>query len=151
MGSTLTNLIFHVVFSTKNRERIINDDVRKKLYQYMGGIIKGEGGTSLSIGGTTDHVHLLLKIPASIALSDMLRKLKSNSSKWINEQQFFGFSFSWQRGYAAFSVSRSMLGSVSAYIENQEEHHRKASFKEELIAFLEKHGIEYDERYVFSE
>ncbi len=149
MASTLTNLIVHVVFSTKQREPVLHLNNRATLYKYIGGIIRGEGGALLSIGGTSDHVHLLLKIPASAAVSDVLRKLKSNASKWMNEQQWCSASFSWQRGYAAFSVSRSMVSIVSGYIENQEAHHQSSSFKEELIALLEKHGVEYEERYVF--
>lgn len=149
MGSTLANLLNHVVFSTKRRGRIITDEVKEQLYPYLGGIIKGEGGIPMSIGGTSDHVHILVKSPPTITLSNLMQKVKGNSSRWLSEQAWFQGAFSWQRGYAAFSVSQSMAEKVSAYIRRQESHHRKATFEEELIEILEKHGVPYDKRYLF--
>lgn len=149
MGSTLTNFLIHVVFSTKSRKRIITDETKDQLYPYLGGIIKGEGGIPLSIGGTTDHVHILLKSPPTLSFSNLMQKVKGNSSKWLGEQSWQKGAFSWQRGYAAFSVSQSMADKVDAYIRRQEEHHRKVTFEEELVEILEKHGVPYDKRYLF--
>jgi REP element-mobilizing transposase RayT len=144
MANTFTNLLYHVVFSTKQREPLIRDKWKSELYPYLGGIIRNERGTLLEAGGTADHVHLLLKLPASLAIADMLRLIKANSSKWINENEFSRGSFAWQTGYAAFSVSESQAPAVRRYILNQVEHHRGQSFQEEFVALLERHGIAYD-------
>ena len=147
MASTLTNLLLHVVFSTKDRRGLITADLQENLYPYIGGIIRGEKGVPLAIGGTKNHIHILAKFPASISVSDMLRCIKGNSSKWIKEK---GRPFAWQRGYAAFSVSQSLAGRVRTYIQRQEEHHKQNSFQDELISLLKIHGIEYDENYIWS-
>ncbi len=149
MASTYTNLLYHIVFSTKDRIPLIQRDLQERLYEYMGGIIRGEGGVLLEIGGVPDHVHLLAKLKADTAVAVMLRLLKSNSSKWVNEERLVQGRFGWQTGYAAFSVSESQAAKVRQYIQTQESHHKKVSFKEELIALLKKHHIEYDERYIF--
>jgi REP element-mobilizing transposase RayT len=149
MGSTLTNFLNHVVFSTKRRSRLITSEIKDHLYPYLGGIIKGEGGIPMSIGGTADHVHILLKSTPTLSFSNLMQKVKGNSSKWLGEQAWYQGAFSWQRGYAAFSVSQSMAEKVDAYIRRQEEHHRKVTFEEELIEILEKHGVQYDKRYLF--
>ena len=149
MGSTLTNFLSHVVFSTKHRKPLITTDTKDQLYPYIGSIIKGEGGVPLSIGGTADHVHILLKSQAAVSFSNLMQKVKGNSSKWLGDQAWYRGAFSWQRGYSAFSVSQSMAERVDAYIRRQEEHHRKVTFKEELIELLEKHCVTYDERYLF--
>ncbi len=148
MASTLTNLLYHVVFSTKGRAPLITGVIREPLYRYIGGIIKNQRGALIEIGGVADHVHLLARFPASKAVSDMLRDLKSDSSGWINQEGRHE-RFGWQTGYGAFTVSQSQVGTVRRYIQRQEEHHRQSSFKEELIALLEKHEIEYDERYLW--
>ena len=148
MASTFTNLLYHVVFSTKDRVPMIRKDVQERLYEYMGGLIRGEGGTLLEIGGVADHVHLLAKLKADTAVAVLLRLLKSNSSGWANDVRLIQGRFAWQTGYAAFSVSESQVGAVRRYIRNQEAHHAKVSFKDELIALLKKHRIEYDERYI---
>ena len=150
MPGTFTNLLYHLVFSTKERLPLIGESFQEELYKYMGGIIRGEGGVLLEIGGIADHVHLLAKLKPTIAVSDMLRLLKANSSKWINdEQKVKQRKFGWQDGYAAFTVSESQAPRVVRYIRSQEAHHRKLDFKEELIALLKKHRIEYDERYLW--
>ena len=148
MASTLTNLLYHVVFSTKGRLPLITGEIRDPLYRYIGGIIRNQGGTLIEIGGVADHVHLLARFPASKAVSDMLRDVKSDSSGWINQERRHE-RFGWQTGYGAFTVSQSQVRTVRRYIRRQEEHHRRTSFKEELIALLEKHEIEYDERYLW--
>jgi putative transposase len=149
MANTFTNLLYHIVFSTKDRIPLIERDLQGRLYEYMGGIIRGEGGVLLEIGGVADHVHLLTKLKADIAVSDMLRLMKANSSKWVNEERLIAGRFGWQTGYAAFTVSESQVSRVRKYIRSQESHHAKVSFKEELIALLKKNRIEYDERYLW--
>jgi REP-associated tyrosine transposase len=148
MASTFTNLLYHIVFSTKDRIPMIQADVRERLYEYMGGIIRGEGGVLLEIGGVPDHVHLLAKLKADTAIADLLRVLKSNSSGWVNDEHLIQGRFAWQTGYAAFSVSESQVGKIRQYLRNQESHHAKVSFKDELIALLKKNRIEYDERFL---
>ena len=115
------------------------------------GRLRDNRGVLLKAGGIEDHIHLLAKLPPTIALSDMLRLMKANSSKWINETKKPKKSFEWQPGYAAFSVSESQVGTVESYIENQREHHQKRTFQEEFLLLLKKHGIEYDPQYVFEE
>jgi REP element-mobilizing transposase RayT len=149
MAATLTNLLYHVVFSTKLRVPLITELLEADLYHYMGGIIRGEGGILLEIGGVPDHVHLLVKFKPTVAVADMLRVLKANSSKWVNEERRRLQRFGWQDGYAAFTVSQSQVSHVRRYIRNQKLHHHKADFQSELKALLERHGVEYDERYVW--
>ena len=149
--STFTNLLFHIVYSTKYRKRVIEKSWQDDLYGYTGGIIRDHKGTLLCMGGVMDHVHLLAKLPPTIAVSDMLRLIKSNSSKMVNETMTPRIPFEWQPGYAAFSVSESQFERVRDYILNQEEHHRKKSFQEEFIELLDKHNITYDLRYVFEQ
>ena len=149
MSGTFTNLLNHIVFSTKNRENRITDKFAEELYAYIGGIIRDEGGHLLAAGGTQNHLHLLVVMPTSIALSDLLRKIKGNSSSWINENNKMSRKFAWQAGYGAFSVSESSKGEVTRYISNQQEHHKKLTFKEEFLRFLDKNNIEYDKRYLW--
>ena len=147
--STFTNLLFHIVYSTKYRTASIRPDWRDELFGYIGGIVREQKGTLVKIGGVEDHVHLLAKLSPTIAISDVLRTIKSNSSKWINERSDVDRKFVWQSGYAAFSVSESRAPIVSAYIAKQAEHHRTKTFEEEFIEILKKHKVEYDPRYVF--
>ena len=149
MGSTLTNILIHVIFSTKNRERKIVTKIREELYWYIGGIIKRENGILIEIGGISDHVHILFKLKPVHSLSDMIKKIKSNSSKWINKQQKLNEDFNWQEGYGGFSVSESQVQKVVNYIKEQEKHHRTLTFKEEFVQILELHGVEYDGRYLW--
>ena len=148
MATTFSNLLYHLVFSTKNRQPMIRADIRDPLYEYMGGILRNEGGILLEIGGMPDHVHLLAKIKTDIAVSEMVKKVKAKSSKWLNERQGSHERFEWQVGYGIFSVSASLAEKVSAYIRSQEEHHRRVPFRDELISLLERNGIVYDERYL---
>ena len=149
--STFTNLLFHVVFSTKFRKLTIEKSWQDELYGYIGGVIRENKGTLLCIGGVCDHVHLLAKLSPTIAISDALRLIKSNSSKMVNEKIMPRKPFEWQTGYGAFSVSESQKERVRAYILNQEVHHRKKTFEEEYILMLERHQITYDLRYVFEQ
>jgi REP element-mobilizing transposase RayT len=149
MASTLTNLLYHIVFSTKMRQDFIVPELRTDLYPYIGGIIRGEKGIMLKIGGTANHLHLLAKFPPVMSVSKMLQHIKGNSSKWVNEERRMTFRFAWQRGYGAFPVSESAAEAVSRYIEAQEEHHKTMTFQEELLLLLKKHHIPYDERYMW--
>jgi putative transposase len=150
MPNTYTNLLFHVVYGTKYRKPLIGHDWQDDLYGYIGGIIRSEKGVLLTAGGMPEHVHLLAKLPPTIAVSDMLRLIKTNSSKWANDRDDVPY-FEWQVGYAAFSVSESQADRVQRYIQTQREHHRTTTFREEYLALLRKHKIEFDERYVFEE
>ena len=148
MATTFSNLLYHIVYSTKDRVPSIDGDLREPLYEYIGGIIRGERGILLEIGGVPDHVHLLAKFKTDIAVSMMVQKIKGNSSGWVNERSSRAEHFEWQVGYGIFSVSGSLVDKVRRYIRNQEEHHKKVSFKDELISLLKKNGISYDERYL---
>jgi len=136
----------HVVFSTKERRKIIPPDMKERLWSYTAGICKHQKVFVHAIGGIEDHVHLLLQFPATIAISEAVKTIKANSSGWMSDQ--IG-KFAWQEGYGAFGVSKSNLATVVEYIQNQEKHHRRMTFEDEFIALLEKHGIEYDPKYVF--
>lgn len=152
MSSTLSNLTYHIVFSTKYREPMITPQLREALYPYIGGIVRNKGGSLIRIGGVADHLHLVVRLRPDIALSEMMRMVKANSSKWVNERNNgSGSRFAWQSGYGAFTVSQSQLPALIEYVENQEEHHRSRSFQDEFVAILRKHGVEYDERYLFDE
>ena len=149
--STFTNLLFHIIYSTKYRKQTIRTQWQNDLYGYIGGIVRDQKGTLFKIGGVEDHLHLLIKLSPTIAISDVLRKIKSNSSKWINERSDVTRKFEWQSGYAAFSVSESQMPAVAEYIANQAKHHRKKTFEEEFLAILKKHNIEFDMQYVFEQ
>jgi REP element-mobilizing transposase RayT len=149
MPSTYTNLLYHIVFSTKDRIPLITNNIQEELYKYIGGIIRAEGGVQLEIGGMQEHVHILAKFKAAISVAEMLNKIKSNSSKWANDHKMKLRKFGWQEGYAAFSVSESQVPAVREYIRNQKEHHRQQTYQEEFVTLLERHGIEYDPQYLW--
>ena len=148
MGSTLSYLIYHFVYSTKNRENLIHS-FEEELYKYTTGIITGEGGSLITIGGMPDHVHIALKLLPRHSVSEIIQKVKGNASKWINENKKTVGRFVWQAGYGAFTVSHSQLGHLIEYINTQKEHHKRYSFQEEYLALLKKHSVEYDERYLW--
>lgn len=149
MANTYTCLHYHVIFSTKLRERWISPEMEQRLWSYLGGIAGENKMTPLKIGGVEDHVHLVLGVHPTVAISQALKLLKTGSSNWIHNT-FPGMKgFGWQDGYAAFAVSKSLLPDVIAYVAGQREHHKTKSFREEYLAFLRKHGIDCDERYVF--
>jgi putative transposase len=147
--STYTSLTYHVIFSTKYRTPSIDAAWKGELYPYIGGIIRGEKGQLLEIGGTNDHVHILAGFHPTVAVSFMLQHIKGNSSKWVNDQKMARNRFEWQAGYGAFTVSQSQVPTVRQYIQQQEEHHKKQSFKDEFLDFLKRHNIDYDPKYVF--
>ncbi len=149
MAHSYTSCLIHYVFSTKERKKTISENFRKRLWEFMGGIARKNGMRAIAIGGTADHVHLLMSLPATVAIATAIQLIKGGSSKWVHETFSDAPGFEWQEGYGAFSISISHRGDTIAYIEKQEEHHRQVGFEEEFIRVLEKHGIEYDARYVF--
>lgn len=147
--STYSKLTYHIIFSTKYREALIQDSLQSRLYEYIGGIIRAQKGMSIEIGGIEDHIHILANLPPTKAVSDAIREIKSNSSKWCNEINEFNTKFEWQKGYGAFTVSYSQIESVREYIRNQREHHRVKTFEEEYILFLKLHNITFERQYLF--
>jgi REP element-mobilizing transposase RayT len=139
----------HCVFSTKERRPIITPELRERLWPFMGGIARQNKMTAVEIGGVEDHVHILLAIPSTIAIAKALQLIKGGSSKWVYETFPEHRLFGWQTKYGAFSVSVSQLDKIILYIKDQENHHRKMTFKEEFVALLQKHCIHYDERYLW--
>ena len=148
MPGTYSQILLHVVFSTKNRARWLDTAVTERLYPYMGGIVRAEKGVLFEIGGVEDHVHLYLRWRADRAVSDLMRTVKARSSKWLHETFPRLAAFAWQEGYSAFSVSKSQEEAVKRYVAGQVDHHKKADFQSELLRLLRAHGIEFDERYV---
>jgi putative transposase len=149
MAHTYTNLLTHIIFSTKDREPLISVSIRDDLLAYIGGIVRELRGTLRAAGARPDHVHLLCSLPPTEAISDVLRVVKANSSLWLHRHRGFR-GFEWQTGYAAFSVSHSQAPAVVQYLSEQDKHHRRLTFQEEFVAFLKKHAIAYDERYIWS-
>ena len=150
MPQSYCSLTYHLVYSTKDRKPWLRDEVRTRTHEYLGGTIRDEGGAALIVGGTSDHVHILARLRQDKAISDVLRDLKSNSSGWIHKTFPNLLQFRWQTGYGAFTVSTSQIEKTRQYILEQETHHKKRSFKEEFIALLKAHTIEYDERSLWS-
>ena len=148
MAHSFTGIYLHIIFSTKNRTRMLSPELRDRLFPYMGGLIRERNGDALLINGVEDHIHILTKFPATITLSDFLRDVKSISAGWVHDSFSEAGLFGWQTGDAAFSVSRSNVDVVRDYIAHQEEHHKRKTFEEEYLEFLERHGIEYDPRFV---
>jgi REP element-mobilizing transposase RayT len=147
--STHQQLLYHMVFSTKNRKPLLTDGFREDVFAYMAGTCKDLSGFAMIVGGYFDHSHLLVRIPAKIAVADFVGKLKANTSKHINETSGLLQKFGWQDGYGAFTVSVSNKDRVYRYIQNQVEHHRSQSFEDEYLGLLKKHEVEYDPAYVF--
>ncbi len=149
MANTFTALFYHIVFSTKNRVEYIKPEIEARVWAYIGGIARKHGLTALQVGGMRDHVHVLVLAGPTFAPSEIAKSLKGDSSKWIHEEFPLLRGFAWQDGYGAFTVSKSNVETVIDYIRNQHEHHRKKTFQEEYLEFLNRHEIEYDERYVW--
>lgn len=149
MAGTYTKLFYHIVFSTKHRQTLITPAIEEELHKYVAGIVRGIGGSCVAINGMPDHVHLLVILPPKIALSDTLREIKANSSKWVRESKSGTAAFGWQDGYAAFTVSKSAVDSVCEYIRDQKMHHRVRDFRGELLELFARHEVEFDERYVW--
>jgi putative transposase len=139
----------HLIFSTKDRQKLLMEGLQPKLWAYMAGIAHNQGFEAMMIGGVEDHVHALLILPPSLPLSKAVQFLKGSSSKWINDAGSGGTHFAWQEGYGAFSVSASQTSDVVRYIRDQRSHHAKVSFEDEFLAFLKKYGVTYEPRYVW--
>lgn len=149
MPGTYSQLLLHIVFSTKAREPWITPEIAERLYPYLGGILRAEKGVLYDIGGIEDHIHLYIRWRPDAPISDLMRTIKSRSSKWIHETFPTLGKFAWQEGYSAFSVSKSQESAVKAYIAGQREHHKREDSKSELLRMLQLHEVEFDERYVF--
>ena len=147
MSHTYTNLLTHIVFSTKERLPLISHEIKLELFAYLGGLVKELKGKPIIINGMSDHVHILASLPPTISTAEAMRFIKANSSKWVTQK--FGKPFEWQKGYGAFSVSRSNVDAVYKYIQNQEQHHQKFDFRTEFIGFLNKNDVEFDEQFLW--
>lgn len=151
MANTLVKIDVHLVFHVKSTGVNMRKDDLPRIFAYIGGIINKIHGLPIEIGGMPDHVHILTSLPKTMSLSDFVRTIKAESSRWIKTIDEHYMNFSWQEGYGAFSVSPSILGRTIQYIRGQENHHRERSFQEEYKMFLDAYGIQYDERYVFGD
>jgi putative transposase len=145
MGHTYTQLLYHIVTSTKDRRPWLRAEIQQRLHEYLGGAIRDEGGVANLVGGVEDHIHIFARLPQHKSLSDIVRIIKANSSGWIHREFHDLRDFAWQRGFSAFTVSHSQSPRLTTYIANQEMHHRQQSFQDELLGLLRKHNIPYDE------
>jgi putative transposase len=149
MPGTFSQIYIQVVFAVKRRENLLQKPWRDEVFKYMAGIIKEKNQKPIIVNGVTDHVHLFIGLKPVMSLSDLIRDVKNNTTNFINDKKFLNTKFSWQEGFGAFSYSHSQLDTVYKYILNQEEHHKKKTFKAEYLEMLEKFEIEYDEKYLF--
>jgi len=149
MANTYSNLFYHIVFSTKGRTNLIDPDIEKRVWAYIGGIARKHEIIAVQVGGIENHIHILTLVKPRIAPSQIVQWLKGESSRWMHQTFPELTKFEWQDGYGIFSVSKSNVPDVVEYIKNQREHHQKQSFEEEYISMLKLNGVDYDERYVF--
>ena len=149
MPGTYSQLYIQIVFAVKGRENLIKKEWRDELHKYISGIITGKGQKSIIVNGVADHIHCFVGLKPSMSISDLVRDIKNNSSKYVNENGWVKGKFSWQEGFGSFSYSHSHIDNVYQYILNQEQHHKKKTFKQEYLEFLEKFRIEYNEKYLF--
>jgi putative transposase len=149
MPQSLSSILIHLVFSTKNREPFITSAIETELHPYMAKIFRELKSPSLTIDGTSDHVHILFSLGRVIKVADLVEEVKTESSKWIKTKGREFRNFRWQRGYGAFSIGQSNVAALKRYIRNQKQHHRRVTFQDEYRKFLKAYGIEYDERYVW--
>ncbi|MBO7433722.1 MAG: IS200/IS605 family transposase [Salinivirgaceae bacterium] len=149
MANTYTQLFVHFVFAVQNRQALISKTWKDELYKYITGIVTNKGHKLLSIGGVADHIHVLIGVSPNQSVSSLVADIKRSSSLWINERNLTAGKFAWQEGFGAFSYGKSQVHDVCEYIENQEEHHKIQSFRDEYIKFLELFGIDYNKDYIF--
>ena len=149
MGHTYVSNLVHYVFSTKHRKKLITPTLEARLWPYMGGIARDNDMKAISIGGTEDHIHLLLSLPATIQIAKAIQLIKGGSSKWVHDEFPEHRDFGWQEGYGAFTIGISQVQETITYIQQQKEHHRRTTFQEEFLKILKKHGIAYDTRYIW--
>ncbi len=151
MANTYTQIHIQFVFAVRFREAVIHSSWKDELYRYMTGIVQNNKHKLIAINGIPDHIHILIGMRPTQSISDLMQDIKGSSSKWINQKGFIKGKFEWQEGYGAFSYGKSQVKDVIAYIENQEQHHSKKTFRDEYMDFLKKFDIEYDEQYIFKE
>jgi putative transposase len=149
MPQSFACLHYHLTFSSKHRQPLLTPDLSERIFEYIGGILKPHKGVLVAAGGTVDHVHLLVSLSRSMAVAEAVRLIKTNSSGWVHDIFPEQEGFAWQTGYGAFAVSYSHLDMVRQYLARQEEHHRIKTFQEEFLEFLQRHDLEYDERYIW--
>lgn len=149
MPGTYSQIYIQIVFAVKGRENLIANSWKTELHKYIAGIIKGKGHKPIIVNGMPDHIHVFVGLKPAMAISDLVRDIKSNSSNFVNDHKFVKGKFAWQESFGAFSYSHSHIGKVYDYILNQEEHHRKITFREEYHGFLKKFEIEYNRKYLF--
>lgn len=149
MAGTFSQIYIQYVFAVKGRQNLLHPNWRNDLFKYISGIVTNKGQKSIIVNGVGDHVHVFVGIKPSMKIADLVRDIKNNSSKYINEKGFVKGKFSWQEGYGAFSYAQSHIEQVYQYVMNQEKHHQKVTFKEEYLEFLRKYEVEYDEKYLF--
>ena len=149
MAGTFTQLYIQIVIAVNGRQNLIRKEWKEDLFKYMAGIIKGKEQKPIIVNGVSDHVHIFIGLRPAMAISDLVRDIKNNSTNFINDNNLINERFNWQAGYGAFSYSHSHIERVFNYIKNQEEHHRKKNFRKEYLALLKKFEIEYDEKYLF--
>ena len=150
MANTYSQIYIQVVFAVQGRENLIRPEWREDLYKYIAGIFKNKGQKLIAIGGVTDHIHLFFGIKPNVAISNLIRGIKTGSSAFINERRLVKGKFYWQEGFGAFSYSRSQIDSVAKYVLDQESHHSNRSFRDEYIGLLDRFEVDYDDRYLFS-
>ena len=149
MGSSLVKVDVHLVFHVKNNKLLMKEEDLPRIFEYVGGIIRNIGAIPIEIGGIDNHIHILTSIPKSTTIADFVRTIKSNSSRWIKTIDTYYETFAWQDGYAMFSVGYNALETVVKYIKNQKRHHTEQSYKTEYTSILDKHNVQYDEKYIF--
>jgi len=149
MGQSLAKLVVHLIFSTKDRLPVLTPAIREELNAYMVGVLRELDSPALLVNSVADHVHILVMLSKNVALAKAVEEVKKSSSKWVKTQGAGFGDFHWQNGYGGFSVGQSSIDAVKQYIANQEDHHRRRTFQEEFLAFLQRHRVEYDERYVW--
>jgi putative transposase len=151
MANTYTQIYIQFVFAVKYREGMIDVSFKEELYHYISGIVHNNNHKLIAINGMPDHIHIFIGMKPTQSISDLMQDIKGSSSKWINEKKFLKSRFEWQGGYGAFSYAKSQLDAVIKYIVNQENHHKKKTFREEYLEFLKVFAVEYDERYIFKD
>ena len=149
MPQSLSKVYVHIIFSTKNRQNLIDDRIENSLYEYLGGICKGLECNPVKVGGHKNHVHILCLLSRKVAQMKLMEEIKKQSSKWIKTKGHSYSNFYWQDGYGIFSVNSTETGKVIDYIQRQQEHHKHISYQDEFVAFLKKYHVEYDERYIW--
>ena len=149
MPGTYSQIYIHVIFAVKGRTSLIQPEWEERLFQYITGIVQNKEQKMLAINGISNHIHFLIGMKPSCCLADLVREIKKSSNEFIKENRFSKFKFNWQEGYGAFSYSHSQIGSVITYIQNQKNHHKKSSFRNEYINFLDKFNIQFEERFLF--